>query len=218
MILLIVLSFLGASPAAADNNNYVLFTHVNGSCDGQTITFNATIEYRIRAGSTLKVSYFESYQGQTQTFSDQQVIPDDLQGRNEMGDAMLPADYVFEETYELYNPDGSFASTTTLHIECGNVWGSDTGLTGCDLLPIPATAVVGHFNQNAETFWAPGNLVTPTTVIDAGNTAWVLGMDASGQYYKIIWSCDYLWVPVSSMGPNFDDVWQGRPLPTEVVD
>jgi hypothetical protein len=77
---------------------------------------------------------------------------------------------------------------------------------------------VGRFNDNTEVFWSPGQNVTPTTVIEVGNTAWVLGVDASGQYYKIIWSCDYLWVPVSSMGPNFDDVWNGMPLPTGVVE
>ena len=25
--------------------------------------------------------------------------------------------------------------------------------------------------------------------------------------------CNLLWVPVNTMGPNYDDVWKGRPLP-----
>ena len=219
VIVLFMLGFIGAFPAVADANNYITFTDVTGSCDGQTVTFGATIEYRVRAGSTVKITETLTYQGQTQTYSNQQVIPHDADGSSQMGPGTLPADYILEFTYELSNPDGSFASSATLHVECGNVWGrANNGVPGCDLLPIPETAVVGHFNANAETFWAPGQTVTPTTVIEAGNTAWVLGVDASGQYYKIIWSCDYLWVPVSSMGPNFDDVWQGRPLPTEVVE
>jgi len=51
----------------------------------------------------------------------------------------------------------------------------------------------------------------------AGKTAWVIGPDATGQWYKIAWACDFLWVPAGSLGPNFDDVWQGRPLPTNTV-
>ena len=58
---------------------------------------------------------------------------------------------------------------------------------------------------------APGVMVNP-------GTYWVLGVDESGEYYKIIISCEYLWVPVQNMQPNFDSVWQGRPLPTDVVD
>jgi len=54
-------------------------------------------------------------------------------------------------------------------------------------------------------------------VLPAGKTAWVLGQDASGQFYKIVWTCTMLWVPVSTMGPNFDAVWNGAPLPTNVV-
>ena len=217
VILLLALGFLGAFPAAASAENYVAYTNVTGSCDGQNITFSGTFSYKIVAGSTFKGSYSVTHQGQTQTSSFEGTFPQDLSGNSPIG-GTIPADYILEETYELYNPDGSLASKATLHIECGSVWGSgDKGIPGCDLLPIPETAVVGSFTSNAEVYWAPGQLVEPATTITEGNTAWVLGMDASGQYYEIIWSCDYLWVPVGSMGPNFDDVWQGRPLPTEVV-
>lgn len=89
---------------------------------------------------------------------------------------------------------------------------------GCDMQPIPATAVGGSFVADAPLYYMPGDLVEPATSIAAGNTAWVLGKDASGQYYKILWSCDQLWVPVSSMGPNYDAVWNGTPLPTGVVE
>lgn len=88
---------------------------------------------------------------------------------------------------------------------------------GCDvMLPVPATAVGGTFVVDAQTYWKPGE---PTdTVIAAGNSAKVIGVDASGQYYKIAWGCDFLWVPVNTIGPNFDAVWNGAPLPTGVVD
>ena len=98
-------------------------------------------------------------------------------------------------------------------VSCSN------SLAGCDaLMNIPSTAVIGAFVADAALYWEPGQLVQPHTGIAAGNTAWVLGKDASGEYYKIIWVCDLLWVPVSTMGPNYDAVWNGTPLPADVVD
>jgi hypothetical protein len=93
----------------------------------------------------------------------------------------------------------------------------DTG--GCDVfLDIPDTAVVGAFVQTVVADWAPGLATSPEVTLEAGKTAWVLGVDESGAYYKIYWGCQSLWVPVSAMGPNDDDVWHGTPLPAVVVD
>ncbi len=90
---------------------------------------------------------------------------------------------------------------------------------GCDaFVNIPDTAVGGAFVADAVINWAPGKPTSPTLTITAGNTARVLGMDASGKYYKIIWQCQEVWVPVATMGPNFDSVWNGAPLPTGVVE
>ena len=92
------------------------------------------------------------------------------------------------------------------------------GLPGCDvLMPIPATAVGGTFVADAPAYWAPGKLTNPLVTIKAGNSARVLGLDASGEYYKIIWVCNFLWVPKATLGPNYDAVWHGAPLPTGVV-
>lgn len=93
------------------------------------------------------------------------------------------------------------------------------GAAGCDvLLPIPSTAVGGAFVADAPVYWKPGELTNPLVTIKAGNTARVIGLDASGQYYKIIWGCDFVWVPKATMGPNYDAVWNGAPLPTAVVE
>lgn len=92
-------------------------------------------------------------------------------------------------------------------------------LPGCDvLMPIPATAVGGTFVADAPVYWKPGELTSPLVTIPAGKTAWVLGQDASGQYYKIVWVCDLVWVPKATLGPNYDAVWNGAPLPTGVVE
>ncbi len=88
---------------------------------------------------------------------------------------------------------------------------------GCGL-PIPETAVVGTFLDNTATYFAPGQLVVPPVVIEVAQTAWTLGVDETGAYRKIIWACQYLWVPEGSMGPDFDKVWNGAPLPMIVVE
>ncbi len=89
---------------------------------------------------------------------------------------------------------------------------------GCDVqISLTSTAVVGAFVSNAPTGWAPGQLTAPLITLPAGKTAWVLGQDATHQYYKIVWVCTLLWVPVNTMGPNYDSVWNGAPLPTNVV-
>ena len=99
-------------------------------------------------------------------------------------------------------------------------WTVSCSPPGCDtFVSMTPNAVVGRFTADAPTYWAPGELVKPQVTIPAGKTAWVLGMDASGNYYQIVWACDKLWVPVSSMGPNVGDpVWDGAPLPTDVVE
>ncbi len=107
-------------------------------------------------------------------------------------------------------------STPTDCLAVDNV--NTSGVPGCDAnIPIPSNAVVGAFVADAPLYWQPGDLTSPLVTIPAGNTAWVLGVDESGEYYKIIWVCDLLWVPVETMGPNYDDVWNGTPLPTSTV-
>lgn len=93
-----------------------------------------------------------------------------------------------------------------------------TGITrSCDpaLNPVcNGQAVVGQFEDNTPVYWAPDHLALPATVIPTGKTAWVFGMDSSRLYYLIRWACDFLWVPVRALGPNYDRVWNGTALPT----
>jgi hypothetical protein len=139
-------------------------------------------------------------------------VPDDVQ----TGDTLvLQVDTIVGELPagpKLAPPAGTVLETDILTWTCGSV-------AGCDvLINIPSTAVVGAFVSDAPTYWKPGELTSPLVTIPAGNTAWVLGPDSTGQYEKIIWVCDYLWVPANTIGPNYDEVWQGKPLPTEPVE
>jgi len=88
---------------------------------------------------------------------------------------------------------------------------------GCRPVYLPEGAVVGTFLTDTVAHWAPGKVTEPNIVFNAGKTAWVLGVDESGEFYKLAYLCDYLWVPVEAMGPNYDEVWNGTPLPTTVV-
>jgi hypothetical protein len=90
--------------------------------------------------------------------------------------------------------------------------------SGPDMIPLPSWAVVGSVNANVNAYWAPEEGATSDVVIEAGKTLWVLGIDETGQFYKVVLSGQYFWLPVWSMGPNYDEVWNGTPLPTEVVD
>ena len=83
-------------------------------------------------------------------------------------------------------------------------------------LVLPAGSVVGDAPFETQAYYAPGE-VSPGVILNPG-TYWVIGEDESGAYYKIMLSCQYLWVPVESMQPSFQSPWNGQPLPTRVVE
>jgi hypothetical protein len=89
---------------------------------------------------------------------------------------------------------------------------------GCDTrMRLTSDAAVGVFVVDTHVLWGPDANANTEIILPAGKTAWVLGMDETGAFYKFIWSCTYLWAPVSALGPNFDDVWNGTPLPVTVI-
>jgi hypothetical protein len=93
-----------------------------------------------------------------------------------------------------------------------------TAEPGCtEQINFTSDAVVGLFANSTRAYWGPAlNQVTDIR-FEAGKTVWVLGKDSSGQFYKVLLSCSFLWVSVNSMVPNHDNVWRGAPLPTQIV-
>lgn len=90
-------------------------------------------------------------------------------------------------------------------------------LGGC--IAIPAGSVVGELLFNTQVYWAPGK-VSPGIFLEPtpdNKTYWVIGLDDTGEYYKILLSCQFIWVPSDVMAPNYDEVWNGTPLPTRIV-
>ncbi|MEO8394317.1 MAG: hypothetical protein ABI700_15100 [Chloroflexota bacterium] len=96
----------------------------------------------------------------------------------------------------------------------GNCAGLPTFGNTC--LPLTSDTVVGDMPFATQADWAPGKSA-PGVVINPG-TYWVLGADSSGKYYKILLSCQYLWVPVESMQPSFQAPQNGAALPTTNVE
>jgi hypothetical protein len=41
----------------------------------------------------------------------------------------------------------------------------------------------------------------------------VVKLDESGLFYEVVLSGQFLYVPVGTIGPTYDDVWHGTPLP-----
>lgn len=91
------------------------------------------------------------------------------------------------------------------------------GGPGPDMVTLPETAAVGTFVASTPAYWAPDPDASTGVMFEAGKTIWVLGVDESGDYYKVVLSGIYLWVPVESLGPNYDEVWNGAPLPAEIM-
>lgn len=89
---------------------------------------------------------------------------------------------------------------------------------GPDMVDIPSQAVVGAFVANTTLLFSPDANAATSSTMTIGQTLWVLGVDSSGQYYQVLLSGGQYWVPVSSMGPNYDEIWNGTPLPTTVVN
>ncbi len=122
------------------------------------------------------------------------------------GDLLLSGvDACIAENY--YQPP-SLPAGTARHI-CGGKAGS-----GCTLV-IPEGSVVGDTPYNTQVYWAPGK-VSPGIFLNPG-TYIVVGEDKTGQYYKIVLACQFVWVPVADMQPSYQLPQNGAPLPTREV-
>ncbi len=148
---------------------------------------------------------------------------------NGTGPNLPTTGYVLPHEFVIPGP-GTWSGLVFEDDGCGGTWLASSfmfiepqtiscGGAGCDvLLNIPPQAVGGTFVADAPIYWAPESDAKTEYVITAGNSARVIGVDASGLYRKIVWGCDLLWVPASTLGPNYDAVWNGAPLPMDVVE
>jgi hypothetical protein len=171
--------------------------------DDQEIPEPGGVDYYIRLWINSSPVKYGSLPGQiTHTFDSDTDIPSG-------GDPSL----AWDTSHELLG---------VWHVSCYTVGETVPGaepVPGCDLgMELTPDAAVGAFVWTTDVYWAPDANATTAITMPAGKTAWVLGMDETGEFYKFVWSCNYLWAPVGTMGPNYDDTWLGTPLPTTVVE
>ncbi|MBN1681215.1 MAG: hypothetical protein JW966_13090 [Anaerolineae bacterium] len=117
--------------------------------------------------------------------------------------------------FELYY-FGGLVDTAYATVECGAKPDAVLRPAGCGALDGEPGAVVGQVGVETIALWAPkADAVThsPAIVLKPGQTLWVYGVDSTGMFQKISLGCTYLWVPVGSMGPNPDAVWNNAGLP-----
>ena len=78
-------------------------------------------------------------------------------------------------------------------------------------------SVQGSFVANTQLLGMPDASSGINVVMQIGKTVWVHGVDATGSFFKISVGGAFAWVPVSSLQPNYDEVWNGAPLVVPVV-
>ncbi len=119
--------------------------------------------------------------------------------------------------------DGFFANRawrgTVIYGDPPPATAPETPRPGPDMVPIPAGSVVGKFVTTTTLYYAPdfAAVTYPPAVMDAGKTLWVIGTDKSVQFYQVLLSGTFYWVPVETVGPNDDSLWRNTPLPTQIV-
>jgi hypothetical protein len=191
-------------------------------CTGWTNGTGSLTSDRDNTGSNAEHIIFEAFDGAgTRIFSASFTLPVSFTGTIASSWPWDSAPSYNPITLQVRSP-GYQALPKQIHVAgVGNCAGLPTYKTagpGPDMVPIPATAVVGSFVSTTPVYFEPRLDAASDVVMEAGKTAWVYGVDASGAFYQVMLSGQFFWVPVSSMGPNYDDVWQGRPLPGGRVD
>ncbi len=107
--------------------------------------------------------------------------------------------------------DATVAVTpTNINLTAGG--GSGGALSNC-LVPLPSTAVQGRLLESTVALYGPNPDETTNIILAAGGSWWVIG--AQNGFYELWIACaaNPLWVPASTLGPNYDSGWGGDPLP-----
>ena len=223
-----VFSISASAPAQAQADGYSLeYSNFNGTCDSNGISFSASAQYDVATDAIVR--YRDVINDVTKVQSNWGLSAGAGGYNTGFGVSGLGGAYGDTYTYKwkgvmyaagvpvwegliVFQCDAGVASVTSATF--GQVYG---GIEGCEAI-IPSGSVVGAFVDNAQIFGTPSADAGTDLVLEMGKTAWVTGMDSTGAYYQIIWSCDTVWVPVGTLGPNYDEVWNGTPLPTTVID
>ena len=234
---MLLLSTLALAPANAQGptDSIIINSGAGGSCSGvasdgimyllvsPTLSGNGSDRGVVTAPGFGTVAYVENDHG----FRDVTAEP---YGLPIITTYSVPAGTILEATITTFSQPGQsgspsyesktcFDCSTGALAPCPGESSDGTPVPGCDMrIDIPSTAIGGRFVSDAGIHWEPGQMMYPALAIEAGQSALVFGQDESSSFYQILWSCDLLWVEKGTMGPNYDNVWNGHPLPTDVVE
>lgn len=124
--------------------------------------------------------------------------------------------YVIVTTGFANGDEGTFTNTVTGPGEIYfGPYAPAISADGSCLLDVPAGSVVGDTPFQTQVYYEPGN-VSPGVFLNPG-TYIVVGQDESETYYKIMLSCQFVWVRKENMQPSYQPPQNGAPLPTQVV-
>ncbi len=220
---------LPSVPSSASTYNYLAFTNVSLDCSTTPPTAVGSIVYSLQPGAKVvadvnvhsntppaDVTVHQEYTATVEKYGARTENWNNVSGGNP-----FPVDGYMHVTVKVYDPDGTLASVTEAYGECpsGSTWIRGWGVPGADsFVQYTPWAVGGTLVRDALLYAEPNVPTNPPITLEAGKNVVVLGMDASGQYYKIVFAASYLWVEADAIGPNYDAVWGGAPLPTQVVE
>ncbi len=221
-VCLFLIGALATQPAQADSY-YWRFTPplppVSCGQDGNVFieALGVNYEYNLPAGASLDV--YLTIDGVT-NFDHSEAAPSGT-GTGSIADLFYAAGLNYPTTL-VVRYDTVIGKTvvysSSITFSCQTDGAGDVSVPGggsgtCPTLP--DGSVVGALPESTQAFYAPGK-VSPGLFINPG-TYWVIGEDSSGQYYEIMLSCQFLWVPINSMQPSYQSPWTGQSLPTRVV-
>ncbi|NDJ75160.1 MAG: hypothetical protein GYB65_02785 [Chloroflexi bacterium] len=196
LIIVLVLALALVPTTSADPNNYFSFQDVSVNCASETIDF--TIDYRVEAGASARLTFTldSASQGTFTDVVEDQVVETVVDTLTFFGVPVVP-DGTVTATVEVFNPDLSLASVSTLTATCPegttNVLYGD-GTPG-GLPPDPAARATATCAVTVPLYYAPDlNAEIPGLQLEAGQTWFVVGttLDTDGN----------LWYEVYVGGPN----------------
>ncbi|HEX3051313.1 MAG TPA: hypothetical protein VHP83_11705 [Aggregatilineaceae bacterium] len=208
LLVIVALFALTASAASAATHVY------SGSFNGTSNTEDTYTEANINVGDAFAVSCTESGEGHTHLTI---TSPGGAEVYNWCCEDVEDFTATEAGTYTFrvwqWEPSEGETVSYSLSVSRPNEEVAES-IPGCDMkMAITSTSVVGRFVSDTQLYWGPDLSKGTNIVMTAGKTAWVLGTDKSGEFYKLAYECSYVYVPVGTMGPNGDNVWNNTPLP-----
>jgi hypothetical protein len=181
---------------------------INGQSGGSAMVVSSNRYLDIKAGETLTVDVH--FLGATKVTLEvpSGTVVGTLTGDGRLSHTFSTTGMVYVTVNSSYDGVHGFSYTYS----CGMM------AAGPDMVSMPANAVVGTFNAATPLMAHIGDTPNAAYMMQPGQSLWVFGVDASGAYYQVLLSGQLYWVPVSSMGPTYDAVWNGAPLPASVVE